>query len=97
MGEPESELAAKLNRRQQLNDGEIQPEMVQVTTKRSLYMQHSDMPKQTIDDITKKFSEFDLDGNGLLDIFELTRLFEKLKGKNSGIYQTEKLFILCQM
>ncbi|XP_075241989.1 EF-hand domain-containing protein D1-like [Convolutriloba macropyga] len=79
MGEPESELAAKLNRRQQLNDGEIQPEMVQVTTKRSLYMQHSDMPKQTIDDITKKFSEFDLDGNGLLDIFELTRLFEKLK------------------
>jgi len=78
MGEPEGELAAKLNRRQQLNDGEIAPEMKQVTTKRNLYMQHSDMPKQTIDNIAKKFSEFDLDGNGLLDVFELTRLFEKL-------------------
>ena len=63
-----------------MNDGEIAPEMKQVTTKRNLYMQHSDMPKQTIDNIAKKFSEFDLDGNGLLDVFELTRLFEKLNG-----------------
>ncbi|XP_063725651.1 EF-hand domain-containing protein D2 homolog [Symsagittifera roscoffensis] len=78
MGEPENELAAKLNRRQQLNDEEIAPEMVQVRRKGSLYTKNSDIPKKTIDDISKKFSEFDDDGNGLLDVFELTRLFEKL-------------------
>ena len=44
----------------------------------SVYYDNQDMDKTTIDQIKTKFEEFDLDGNGKLDEYELTKLFEKL-------------------
>ena len=79
MGDEGEELAAKLQRRQQLNDGEIEPEMRNVRTKTSLYLENPDMQKSTVDDIRAKFDKYDDDKNGLLDKHELMRLFEDLK------------------
>ena len=80
MGDEGEELAAKLQRRQQLNDGEIQPEMRNVKhTTRNLYLDNPDMPKATVDDIRAKFDKLDEDKNGLLDKQEMMRLFEDLK------------------
>lgn len=79
------ELKQKFERRQKINAGEMEPENKVVVRSNSLgiYYDNPDMDKVTIDSIKAKFDEFDLDKNGVLDEYELTLLFEKLKVPNN--------------
>ena len=75
------ELKKAFERRHKISAGEMEPENKVVVRSNSLgiYYDNPDMDKVTIDNIKAKFDEFDLDKNGVLDEYELSLLFEKLK------------------
>ena len=76
------ELKKAFARRHQIDNGEMEPEKNRVVVKKnsmSVYYDNPEMDKTTIDKIKEQFEQYDLDKNGLLDEYELSLLFEKLK------------------
>ncbi|XP_019861644.1 PREDICTED: EF-hand domain-containing protein D2-like [Amphimedon queenslandica] len=70
----ESELASKLNRQQQINDGEVKAAKVS----QSVYAEFKEFSIQEIKEYRKIFVKYDVDKSGFIDFMELKLMMEKL-------------------
>ncbi|KAL0973398.1 hypothetical protein UPYG_G00202970 [Umbra pygmaea] len=70
-----SELAAKLNRRQDINDGNATPKQAKVFNP---YTEFKEFSRKQIKDMEKLFKRFDSGKDGFIDLMELKLMMEKL-------------------
>ncbi|XP_019862816.1 PREDICTED: EF-hand domain-containing protein D2-like [Amphimedon queenslandica] len=68
----ESELASKLNRQQQINDGEVKAAKVS----QSVYAEFKEFSIQEIKEYRKIFVKYDVDKSGFIDFMELKLMME---------------------
>uniref|UniRef100_A0A8C6P9I2 EF-hand domain family member D1 n=1 Tax=Nothobranchius furzeri TaxID=105023 RepID=A0A8C6P9I2_NOTFU len=71
----ESELAAKLNRRLDINDGTSAPRMSRVFNP---YTEFKEFSRKTIKDLEAMFKRYDTGRDGFIDLMELKLMMEKL-------------------
>ncbi|KAM6970353.1 EF-hand domain-containing protein D1 [Aplochiton taeniatus] len=74
-GNVSSELCAKLNRRQDINDGSSAPKLSKVFNP---YTEFKEFSRKQIKDMEKMFKRFDSGKDGFIDLMELKMMMEKL-------------------
>eukprot|EP00048_Salpingoeca_helianthica_P022341 m.17743 g.17743 ORF g.17743 m.17743 type:complete len:189 (-) comp7193_c0_seq1:233-799(-) len=84
------ELAAKLARRNQINDGES----VEPSPEKKIFNPYTEFPefsRKEIKEFEKKFKEFDVSKDGFIDLMELKMMMEKLGAPQTHVALKEMI------